>query len=34
MNNRVLLVIEAINKGLIPKDKEQELLDLAVKGRH
>jgi len=29
--NKLLLTIEAINKGLIPKEKEQELLDLAIK---
>jgi len=32
MNNKLLVVIDAINQGLIPKDKEQYLLDLAVKG--
>jgi len=31
MNNKLLLTIEAINKGLIPKEKEQKLLDLALK---
>ena len=29
--NKLLLVIDAINKGEISKEQEQELLDLAVK---